>query len=99
GVLVLSPRHHRELLEHVYNSYQDLGGEQMNYEMRPLSFEIQENGLQHWIDNRFNALVGFLALQSQLIQRTPLLSDWQIAAFLKPNLPVTISCTLREGRI
>jgi len=55
GVLVLSPRHHRALLEHVYYDYENKGGPELSYEMRPLSFEIQERDLQHWIDQRFNA--------------------------------------------
>jgi hypothetical protein len=55
-VLVLSPRHHRELLEHVYYKYENKGGPEFNYEMRPLSFEVQERNLQHWIDQRFNAI-------------------------------------------
>src|SRR5262249_39735377 len=42
GALVLSPRHHRALLEHVYYTYENKGGPELNYEMRPLSFEIQE---------------------------------------------------------
>jgi len=62
GVLVLSPAHHRELLEQVYREYDD-GGPNMNYEMRPLSHEIQARGLQHWIDARFNALAWWLFLQ------------------------------------
>jgi hypothetical protein len=60
GVLVLSSPHHRELLEHVYYGYENKNGPALNYEMRPLSFEIQERGLQHWIDPRFNALFNFL---------------------------------------
>src|SRR5215467_11740010 len=66
GVLVLAPRHHRELLEHVYYAYEDRGGEPMNYEMRPLSFEIQARGLLHVLDNRFNALLMFLIMQVQM---------------------------------
>ena len=62
GVLVLSPLHHRELLERVYREYDD-GGVNLNYEMRPLSHEIQARSLQHWIDARFNALVWWLFLQ------------------------------------
>jgi hypothetical protein len=61
GVMVLSPKHHREVLEHVYNAYEDRGP---NYEMRPLSHEIQSHGLQHWIDPRFNALVWWMFLQA-----------------------------------
>jgi hypothetical protein len=63
GVLVLSPKHHRELLEHVYYAY-DEGGP--NYEMRPLSHEIQARGLQHWIDPRFNALVWWMFLHRSM---------------------------------
>jgi len=66
GVLVLAPRHHRELLEQVYHSYEDRGGEPMNYEMRPLSFEIQKRDLLHVLDSRFNALLIFLIMQSQM---------------------------------
>jgi hypothetical protein len=62
GVLVLSPKHHRRLLEHVYERYEDRGGKQFNYEMRPLSHEIQAHSLQQWIDPRFNALVWWLFL-------------------------------------
>ena len=57
GVLAMSPKHHRELLEHVYHSYEDKGSQVFNYEMRPLSHEIQARKLHHWIDPRFNALV------------------------------------------
>jgi len=62
GVLVLSPLHHRSLLEHVYKAYDDRGAKLFSYEMRPLSHEIQARGLAHWIDPRFNALVWWLFL-------------------------------------
>jgi hypothetical protein len=63
GVMVLSPQHHREILEHVYHAYEDRG---LNYEMRPLSHEIQAHGLQHWIDPRFNALVWWMFLERSM---------------------------------
>jgi hypothetical protein len=75
GVMVLTPKHHRELLEHVYYSYEDHGGEPMNYEMRPMSFEIQKQGLLHVLDNRFNALLIFLIMQRQMEMRRALLPD------------------------
>jgi hypothetical protein len=62
GVMVLSPKHHRELLEHVYRTYDDGGSKLFNYEMRPLSHEIQARRLQHWIDARFNALLWWMFL-------------------------------------
>jgi hypothetical protein len=54
GVLVLSPRYHRELLEHVYYRYEDKGEYHWNYEMRPLSYELLKADKVHWIDRRFN---------------------------------------------
>jgi hypothetical protein len=82
GVLVLAPRYHRELLEHVYYSYEDRGGEPMNYEMRPLSFEIQERDLLHVLDSRFNALLIFLIMQKQMQLRRALMPD-ECAALVK----------------
>ena len=75
GVLVLAPKHHRELLEHVYYSYEDRGGEPMNYEMRPLSYEIQKQGLLHVLDSRFNAVLIFLIMQRQMQLRRALMPD------------------------
>lgn len=82
GVLVLS-QHHKDLLEHTYFSYEDSGGEEMNYEMRPLSFEIQERGLHHLIDSRFNALVGLLVLYREVILRRPLSNAREKVDFLQ----------------
>jgi hypothetical protein len=61
GVLVLSPHHHRDLLEHVYYAY-DGRSTDPYYEMRYLSHEIQAQQRQHWIDARFNALLIWLIL-------------------------------------
>ena len=63
GVMVLSPKHHRDMLEHVYYAYEEGGA---NYEMRFLSHDILSRGLQHWIDPRFNALVWWLFLQANM---------------------------------
>lgn len=54
GVLVLSPRHHRPLLEHVYRHHQDRPTSY--FEQLGLSFEILSRGLHHPLDPRFNAL-------------------------------------------
>jgi hypothetical protein len=62
GVLVLSPRHHRDLLERVYIGYEDRGSAAWNYEMRPLSFEILKTGSVHWLDPRFNVPWGLVKL-------------------------------------
>ena len=54
GVLVLSPRHHRSLLEKVYYGHEEKGGPEWNNEMRPLSYELLKADAVHWIDPRFN---------------------------------------------
>jgi hypothetical protein len=53
GVMVLSPAHHAEVLRRVYDSYEDVG---LNFEMRPLSYELLSAGQVHWLDPRFNRL-------------------------------------------
>jgi hypothetical protein len=56
GVMVLSPIHHRELMEHVYQAYEDRGGPTWHYEMRPLSYELIASNCVEWIDPRFNVI-------------------------------------------
>ena len=75
GVLVLSRKHHRALLEHVYYTYEDRGSKSFNYEMRPLSHEIQRHGLQHWIDPRFNALVWWMYLHDSMKAPKPVTQE------------------------
>jgi hypothetical protein len=69
GVMALSPKYHRDLYLHVYNNYEDKGTVIMNYEMRPLSYEIQANGLEYFIDKRFNAIVYLKMLSKSLLQQ------------------------------
>src|SRR5262249_13941034 len=54
GVMVLSPRHHRDVLERTYAEYEQHPGGPWNYEMRPLSYELLKAGCVHWLDPRFN---------------------------------------------
>ena len=54
GVLVLSPAHHRAVLERVYDEYEDVEG--ALFEMGPLSYELLRAGLVEWLDQRFNTL-------------------------------------------
>jgi hypothetical protein len=55
GLLVLSPEHHRALLREIYDGYED-PGPNLDYEMRPLSYELLDRELVHWIDPRFNRI-------------------------------------------
>jgi hypothetical protein len=54
GVLVMSPAYHRTILERVYYDYEEKGGPEWHYEMRPLSYELLKAEAVHWIDARFN---------------------------------------------
>jgi hypothetical protein len=56
GVIVLSPEYHSEILQKVYDSYEDRGTSVWNYEMRPLSYELQLNCKIKWLDSRFNMI-------------------------------------------
>jgi hypothetical protein len=63
GVLSLSPKYHREILENAYYNHEEKGGAEWNYEMRPLSYEIVKTGNYHFIDQRFNLLLAdYIAL-------------------------------------
>jgi hypothetical protein len=81
GVLVLSPLHHRQLFEEVYLLPQK-GGVEMNYEMRPLSFAIQERGLQHLLDPRFNAVFQFEHYRRQFCEGIICSTQEQLLAFI-----------------
>jgi hypothetical protein len=78
GVMVLSPRHHRALLEQAYYGHEDCG---LNYEMRALSFEIQKRGPPHWLEPRFNALVWWLYLAATM--QTRIETPEEIAGFVR----------------
>jgi hypothetical protein len=56
GVLALSPKYHRGILEKTYYEYEEKGDAVWNYEMRPLSWEILAANSIHWIDHRFNLI-------------------------------------------
>lgn len=56
GVMVLSPQHHREVLEKVYCDYEEKKGREWHMEQRPLSYELNRAGVIQFIDERFNSL-------------------------------------------
>ena len=58
GVIVSSPRHHRDVFCAVYD-HEDPGIPASNYEMGALSYEILRRDLVTWLDYRFNRLVMF----------------------------------------
>jgi hypothetical protein len=86
GVLVLTPLYHREVLESVYYEYEDKGSVPMSYEMRPLSFEIQERGIEHLIDQRFNALLSFLLFRQEICFRAPFANEKEFGDFVEHQI-------------
>lgn len=48
GVMVLSPDHHAAILRRTYDRYEDRGAP-LNYEMRPLSWELLDADAVHWL--------------------------------------------------
>jgi len=56
GMMVVSPQYHRAIMEKIYYEYEDKGGPEWHYEMRPLSYEVMNADLVHWLDPRFNLL-------------------------------------------
>lgn len=66
GVMVASPESHSSLLRGVYDRYEDRGGAEYHYEMRPLSYEIVTSGNAVWLDPRFNVVTAF-ALDHSLL--------------------------------
>jgi hypothetical protein len=75
GVLVLSPRHHRQVLEYVYYNHRETP--QSYYEEIGLSHEVLRRDLFHPIDSRFNSLwleykVGFYPFTFNLRSLLPL---------------------------
>ena len=57
GVLVFSPRHHREVLWDVYHRHEHMSVPNSIYETAALSYELLSRDLVTWIDHRFDRLV------------------------------------------
>ncbi len=55
GVMVLSPEHHAAILRDTYDRYEDRGAA-LNYEMRPLSWELLNAAAVDWLDPSFNRI-------------------------------------------
>jgi hypothetical protein len=58
GVMIASPARHAALFRQVYDAYEDTGGKGVNYEWAPLSYEVVTQGLEHWLDFRFNLILS-----------------------------------------
>ena len=89
GVIVCSPKHHRNVFELVYRSYEDSHGAEWNYEMPALSYELLRSDLVHWLSPRYNFCVAMLLsafypeAQRTLSQRPTVLT--RITAKLAPS--------------
>jgi hypothetical protein len=59
GVFVFNPSLHAQVLKDVYTKYEDRGANCWNFEMRPLSYELQTRCNVIWLDYRFNLVWPF----------------------------------------
>jgi hypothetical protein len=77
GVIVMSPGRHGWIFEKAYTEHEDKGDASWNYEMRPLSYEIQKAGVIKWLPPKFNMgwsiyemlMYPFLGGQSSMLQK------------------------------
>lgn len=58
GVMVASPALHAGLFRRAYDQYEEMGSAEWNYEMGFLSWVLVQAGVVHWLDPRFNMLLG-----------------------------------------
>ena len=55
GVFVCSQNHHREIFEHIYNSYDEVNKKaSWNYEMPAMSYELINSNMVQWIPIEYN---------------------------------------------
>lgn len=71
GVMVLSPDHHAAVLRRTYDRYEDRGAA-LNYEMRPLSWELLDADAVHWLAPAFNRIwAAWVALHHPFLLNDP----------------------------
>lgn len=59
GVFVCSPKHHKEIFEYIYYSYEDeFKSAEWNYEMPAMSYELVNNGVVEWLPEQYNFCVS-----------------------------------------
>lgn len=59
GVFVCSPKNHRDIFEHIYNTYEDIHkSAEWNYETAAMSYELVKNNMVHWIPPEYNFCVA-----------------------------------------
>jgi hypothetical protein len=91
GMFVFSPSLHGPLLEHVYESYENLGDNALNHEMAPLSHEMIRSGAMHWLSPKFNMMwicyellhYPFLSRPEMIPGRLPMFAKRKIAEYLR----------------
>ena len=71
GVLVFSPLLHAQIFQHVYDQYEDAGNPSY-FENVPLSYELVNRELVHWMNPKFNHLWAW----SKYLHY-PFFLDWQ----------------------
>lgn len=91
GMFVFSPSIHGSLLEHVYESYESLGQDNLNHEMAALSYEMIRSGKMEWLSPKFNMMwicyellnFPFLQQPNMIPGKLPLFVKKKIVEYLR----------------
>lgn len=94
GVMVLSPRYHRPILEHTYYNYEDTPSG--HFEMESLSYEIVKSNCVHWLDYRFNRLWIECALRDYPFLLSRQTAENRVIRTCKRLTRVTFQSSLRR---
>ncbi|MDR2605385.1 MAG: hypothetical protein LBC55_08590 [Desulfovibrio sp.] len=82
GVFSCSPRHHKEIFEYVYYTYEDRYGAEYNYEMPAMSYELVKNNFTFWIQPEFNVTTaGYISAFYPFLFNTYTLESGEILKF------------------
>ena len=101
GVLVANPELHGPLFRRTYDLYENKGGAEWNYEMRPLSYEIVTNTSVRWLDLRFNVVVcfGFLDSELEIFLKSPSKVERLALKLRLPEMPMLFRRNRRLERV
>lgn len=91
GAMVAAPAHHAALFRRAYDTHEDMGSPEWNYEMGFLSWELVRAGVARPLDSRFNIMVGDEIAAHYGFLATPL-----FAPFFAPEHQATAAQTLQR---
>ena len=86
GMFVFSPAIHGRLLEHVYESYENLGHDNLNHEMAALSYEMIRSSKVEWLSPKFNMMWICYELLNFPFLQEPNMIPGKLPLFIKKKI-------------